>query len=91
MGDKMLEAEIWTIARMDDGTAALLRPLKSDLAVPIFIGDSEAQAILLGRWEVAVSRPLTHELRRELWGMPGNGGLRLSAKRGRRWGLRLRV
>ncbi len=77
----MLEAEIWTIARMDDGTAVLLRPLGSAVAVPIFIGESEAQAILLGLGDVsdrrsvdrksadlksAVSRPLTHDLLLEL-------------------------
>jgi bifunctional DNase/RNase len=68
---KMLEAEIWTIARMDDGTAVLLRPLGADLAVPIFIGEGEAQAILLGLSDVAAprsaaSRPFTHDLLLEL-------------------------
>jgi bifunctional DNase/RNase len=58
----MYETEIWTIARIDDGTALLLRPLKSNLAVPIFIGESEAQAILLGLGGFKVSRPLTHDL-----------------------------
>ncbi|MFP3041532.1 bifunctional nuclease family protein [Treponema primitia] len=62
--NKMLEAEIWTIAQMDDGTAVLLRPLGSDIAVPIFIGESEAQSILLGL--EAVSRPQTHDLLLEL-------------------------
>jgi bifunctional DNase/RNase len=47
---------------MDDGTALLLRPLKSNLAVPIFIGENEAQAILLGLGGVKISRPLTHDL-----------------------------
>ncbi|GHV79722.1 hypothetical protein AGMMS49944_15130 [Spirochaetia bacterium] len=45
---KMLEAEVWTIARLEDGTAVLLRPLGADSAVPVFIGETEAQAILLG-------------------------------------------
>jgi bifunctional DNase/RNase len=58
----MYEAEIWTIARIDNGTALLLHPLKSHLAVPIFIGESEAQAILLGIDGVTVSRPLAHDL-----------------------------
>ncbi|GHV76392.1 hypothetical protein AGMMS49942_12130 [Spirochaetia bacterium] len=59
--NKMLEAEIWTIARMEDGTAVLLRPLDTEIVVPIFLGESEAQAILLGMGDV-VSRPLTHDL-----------------------------
>jgi bifunctional DNase/RNase len=58
----MCETEIWTIARLSDGTALLLRPLRSNLAVPIFIGESEAQAILLGLGDAAFSRPLTHDL-----------------------------
>jgi bifunctional DNase/RNase len=66
MSEKMYEAEIWTIARMDEGTALLLRSLNSDLAVPIFIGESEAQAILLGLGGMTVSRPLTHDLFLEL-------------------------
>jgi bifunctional DNase/RNase len=64
--NKMLESEIWTVARMEDGTAVLLRPLGAEIAVPIFIGETEAQAILLGLGEVAVSRPLTHDLLLEL-------------------------
>ncbi|AEF83590.1 conserved hypothetical protein [Treponema primitia ZAS-2] len=60
--DRMLEAEIWTIARIDEGTAAVLHPLGTEIAVPIFIGQNEAQAILLGFGEVATSRPLIQDL-----------------------------
>jgi bifunctional DNase/RNase len=59
---KMIEAEIWTIARTDQGNAVLLRPLGSNLSVPIFIGRFETQAILIGFGETAVPRPLTHDL-----------------------------
>jgi bifunctional DNase/RNase len=62
MSDRIFEAEIWTIARMADGTALLLRPLNSNLAAPIFIGENEAQAILLGLSGTVVSRPFTHDL-----------------------------
>jgi bifunctional DNase/RNase len=62
----MYETEIWTIARMAEGTALLLRPLKSNLAVPIFIGESEAEAILLGLSGIKLARPLTHDLFLEL-------------------------
>jgi bifunctional DNase/RNase len=62
----MFEAGIWTIARLEDGTALLLRPLKSDLAVPVFIGESEAQAILTGLSDHTVSRPFAHDLFLEL-------------------------
>lgn len=58
----MLEAEIWTVARTDQGNAVLLRPLGSDTVVPIFIGQLEAQSILIGFGDVKVKRPLTCDL-----------------------------
>jgi bifunctional DNase/RNase len=58
----MLKAEIWTIARTDQGNAVLLRPLGSDIAVPIFIGPLETQYILIGGKEMPVKRPLTPDL-----------------------------
>ncbi len=58
----LVEAEIWTIARNDQGNAVLVRPLGSDTAVPIFIGQLEAQSILIGMGNVPMPRPLTHDL-----------------------------
>jgi len=58
----LVEAEIWTIARTDQGNAVLLRPTGSDAAVPIFIGQLEAQSILIGLGNVPMPRPLTHDL-----------------------------
>jgi bifunctional DNase/RNase len=60
--NEMLEAEIWTIARTDQGNAILLRPLGSDLVVPIFVGQLEMQAILIGFKGLTITRPLTHDL-----------------------------
>jgi bifunctional DNase/RNase len=60
--ESMIEAEIWTIARTDQGNAVLLRPLGSDVSVPIFIGQFEAQAILIGYGDIVIPRPLTHDL-----------------------------
>lgn len=57
-----VKAEIWTIARTDQGNAVLIRPIGSEIAVPIFIGQLETQAILIGFGDVAVPRPLTHDL-----------------------------
>jgi bifunctional DNase/RNase len=64
--DKMLEAEIWSIARIDQGNAVLLRPLGVDLVVPIFIGPLEVQAVLLGLGNVKAKRPLSCDLFLEL-------------------------
>jgi uncharacterized protein len=61
-GQTFVEAEIWTVAQTDQGNVVLVRPKGSDLAVPIFIGQLETQAILIGMGEVEVPRPLTHDL-----------------------------
>ncbi|MDR2629338.1 MAG: bifunctional nuclease family protein [Spirochaetaceae bacterium] len=59
---KMREVEIWTIMKTDQGNAVLLRPLGSDISVPIFIGPLESQAILIGLGGLVFPRPLTHDL-----------------------------
>ena len=58
----LVKAEIWTIARTDQGNAVLVRPIGAEIAVPIFIGQLETQSILIGFGDVAVPRPLTHDL-----------------------------
>jgi len=59
---ELVQAEIWTVAKTDQGNAVLVRPINGDRAVPIFIGPLEAQNILLGLGEVEIPRPLTHDL-----------------------------
>lgn len=58
----LIEAEIWTVARTDKGNAVLVKPVGGDRAVPIFIGQLEAQSILFGLASVPVPRPMTHDL-----------------------------
>jgi bifunctional DNase/RNase len=58
----MLRAEIWTIARTEQGNAVLLRPLGTDISVPVFIGQLEVQSILIGSGDIVTKRPLTHDL-----------------------------
>lgn len=58
----MLESEIWSIARIGQGNAVLLRPLGMDLVVPIFIGSLEVHAILLGLGNTKAKRPLSCDL-----------------------------
>jgi uncharacterized protein len=62
MSSMLVEAEIWTVARTDQGNAVLVRPLGSEVAVPIFIGQLETQSILIGLGNVPMPRPLTHDL-----------------------------
>jgi uncharacterized protein len=58
----LVEAEVWTVARTEQGNAVLIRPRGGDMAVPIFIGPLEAQSILIGMGDVPMPRPLTHDL-----------------------------
>ena len=58
----LVPAEVWTVAKAEHGSAVLIRPVGSDVAVPIFIGQPEAQAILIGLGSISIARPLTHDL-----------------------------
>ncbi len=58
----LVEVEIWTVAKTDKGTAVLVKPIGSDRAIPIFIGQLEAHSILIGIGNIAMPRPLTHDL-----------------------------
>jgi hypothetical protein len=57
-----VRADVWTVAQTDQGNVVLVRPKESDLVVPIFIGQLETQAILIGLGQVDMPRPLTHDL-----------------------------
>jgi len=59
---KMMRAEIWTIVQTGEGNAVLLRAPKENIAVPIFIGQLEAQSMLIGMEEHGLPRPMTHDL-----------------------------
>ncbi|MDR1108158.1 MAG: bifunctional nuclease family protein [Spirochaetaceae bacterium] len=60
--DKMLDAEIWTILQTAQGNAVLLRPVGSDVSVPIFVGPQESKSIIIGLSGMTFPRPLTHDL-----------------------------
>ena len=58
----MLEVEIWTIVQTKEGCVVLLRPLNKKIAVPIFVGLLEIQSIIIGKENISLPRPLTHDL-----------------------------
>jgi uncharacterized protein len=58
----LVPAEVWTVARSEQGSAVLIRPVGSDIAVPIIIGQWEAHSIMIGISNHTVPRPLTHDL-----------------------------
>jgi bifunctional DNase/RNase len=60
--EKMLQAEIWTVAQTNEGNVVLLRPLGKNLAIPVFVGQLEIQSILIGMENINMPRPLTHDL-----------------------------
>lgn len=60
--DMLIPAEIWTVAQTEQGNVVFVRPKDADIVVPIFIGQMETQAILIGLGKVATSRPFTHDL-----------------------------
>jgi bifunctional DNase/RNase len=60
--EMLVPAEVWTVAKAEQGNAVLVRPLGLDVAVPIFIAPLEAQSILIGLGSVKMPRPLTHDL-----------------------------
>lgn len=64
-----VKAEVWTVARTEQGNAVLVRPVGADVAVPIFIGQMETQSILIGLGKVDMPRPLTHDLMVEFLGV----------------------
>ncbi|MDR2069159.1 MAG: bifunctional nuclease family protein [Spirochaetaceae bacterium] len=59
---KMLEVEIWTIIRTEQGNVVLLRPLGTDISVPIFVAPLEAKPILVGLGGASFPQPPIHEL-----------------------------
>ena len=57
-----IEAEIWNVAHTDQGYAVLVKPSGHDAVVPIFVGQIEAQSILVGMGDIPMPRPNTHDL-----------------------------
>ena len=60
--EKMLQAEIWTVAQTSEGNVVLLRPLDKNIVIPVFVGQLEIQSILIGMEDISLPRPLTHDL-----------------------------
>lgn len=58
----LVEAEIWSIARIGQDNAVLVRPVGGEFAVPIYIDQYQTQSILIGLGNVPMPRPLTHDL-----------------------------
>jgi len=67
-----VEAEVWNVAHTDQGYAVLIKPIGAEAAIPIFIGQLEAQSILIGMGDIPMPRPNTHDLFLEGLSKTGN-------------------
>ncbi len=66
------EAKLLDIAQTDQGAMAILTPIGHNIAVPIFIGQMEAQSILIGMGNIPLPRPNTHDLMLDTLTQTGN-------------------
>jgi bifunctional DNase/RNase len=60
--DTMLEAEIWTVSRLEGGGQILLRPKGGGPVLPLFVDDRELEAVDGGMDGPAPARPGVHDL-----------------------------
>jgi bifunctional DNase/RNase len=60
--EQLLITEIWTIAQTNHGYVVFLRPVETDVAVPVIVGQLELQSIIIGSEGIVMPRPLTHDL-----------------------------
>ncbi|WP_028972673.1 bifunctional nuclease family protein [Spirochaeta cellobiosiphila] len=58
----LVAAEIWTVARTNQGNAVVVKAINTEKAIPILIGNLETQSILIGLGKLKIPRPLTHDL-----------------------------
>jgi len=57
-----ISAEIWTMAQTSLGCVVFLRPIETDLVVPVIMGRAEFNSIVIGKEKIKTQRPLTHDL-----------------------------
>ena len=55
-------AQIWTITQADEGNTVFIRPEGSNLVLPVFVSESDIQAILVELTHILAPRPMVHEL-----------------------------
>lgn len=63
----LVEAEIWSVVQTDQGPAVLVRPKDGEVAVPIFIDQTQAHSLLIGMGNAPMYRPMTHDLMKSIF------------------------
>ncbi|GEM_PF-294516 len=59
---RFLPAQIWTISQADEGNTVYIRPEGSNLVVPVYVSESDIQALLVELTHILAPRPMVHEL-----------------------------
>jgi bifunctional DNase/RNase len=59
---RFLPAQIWTIAQADAGNAVYIRPDGTDMVLPVYVSETDIQAILVELTHILAPRPMIHEL-----------------------------
>ena len=59
---RFLPAQIWTISQADEGNTVYIRPEGSNLVVPVYVSESDVQALLVELTHILAPRPMVHEL-----------------------------
>jgi bifunctional DNase/RNase len=62
----MMEVELWTIARKEQGALVGLKLIDEDLVIPVFVSSDEVQSILTGYHDPKLTRPGIHDVLLEL-------------------------
>ncbi len=59
---RFLPSHIWTIAQANPGNAVFVKPEQSDLALPVYVSETDIQLILVELTHILAPRPMVHEL-----------------------------
>lgn len=59
---RFLPSQIWTIAQADAGNAVFIRPEGSNIALPVYVSESDVQTLLVELTHILAPRPMIHEL-----------------------------
>lgn len=57
----MLKSSVLSVVKTKSGDIVFLNPNESNMAIPIFVGESEAYSILVGMGFIKEKRPLSHD------------------------------
>jgi bifunctional DNase/RNase len=69
--DNMIQMDIWTIKRADQGNVVILYSPVTELTLPVFIGEDESRPVLYGCDRGIPDRPFIHDVFLKILGEAG--------------------